>query len=70
MNEEDLATIDEIENYMIPELTLEILDNIEFEGSTTEIADQYSDAYIKIHNFLVEKYEIEERAATVNPLNR
>ncbi|MCK8824697.1 hypothetical protein [Fuchsiella alkaliacetigena] len=67
-NKEDLATISSIldrKDKDIHTLTLEILSKYNFENNAdiTTLADNYSDNYIKVYNFLVKKYNKTKKKA-------
>lgn len=53
-----LPNINNIDKKLFHELTINILNKVDFGNvsSVTRLADKYSDAYIKVYNFLVKKY--------------
>lgn len=54
----ELPKIDEIRKENFHELTVKILEKYAFNdvANITELADEYSNAYIEVYNFLVKKY--------------
>lgn len=59
----DLPAISKVDKDKLHKITIEILKKFNFDNDCDiiELADKYSDAYIKVYNFLVNKY-YEERS--------